>query len=285
MGGKAAAPPAEPGTGYLCEYCDREFTTERGAAFHELHWCPKNPDADHMGRTGRTAKAEPNIFGGTSEPDIEESAPVDPAGIFDEPAPEPAKRPWRDKVWGSSGPKSAPLITAERKPRKRRTPTDGVWTTMWTILGVGLVRSGADVPVGNCLQFQAPVVGGIFDDAIKGTFIDTLVQPIAGSGDRLKKVSAVISMPVLVGIMERSPGAAATLEPILREVIREHLVAMAPVVKARQKADTEYKKALTELGLDVGEDPVDSVIEAIWAQSTAQQAGTNGHAVGADVQP
>lgn len=281
-GSGPAAPPEVAGTGYSCEYCDREFTTENGAALHERQWCPQNPNAIRAD-VGRK-KVEPNIFGGSSEPEIEESPPVDPAGVFDEVAPESA-RPWRERIWGSSGPKSPPLITVERKPKKRRTPTDGVWTTLWTILGVGLVRSGADVPVGNCLQFQAPVVGGIFDDAIKGTFIDTLVQPIAGSGDRLKKVSAVISMPVLVGIMERSPGAAATLEPILREVIREHLVAMAPVVKARQKADTEYRKALTELGLEAGEDPVDSVIEAIWAQSAAQQAEQNGHAVGADVKP
>lgn len=264
--------------GFVCEYCAREFETEKGAQLHERDWCPDNPDS----RKSRGDPVGRRPAGIADTPSEKPPAEPEPSSVFDEP---PAERPgWRERLWGSAG-KPLPVSLPERRPRKRRTPTDGVWMTIWTAAGAALVQTGADVPVGNCLQFQAPIVGGILDEAIKDTFVDVLIQPIAGSSKRLKAVSSVLAMPVLVGVMERSPQTAVMLEPLLRQAIREHLVAMAPVVKARKKADAEYRKALDELGLEAGDDPVDTVMEAIWAASAQTVGAQNGHAEHADVQP
>lgn len=278
--GPAVKEVTDPSTAWHCDFCERSFTTFKGRELHMAQWCKENPDAGGA-MSGRTKKPAPRDV--PDDFDSGETAPVDPEGsIFDEAPPE--RPPWRNRFWG--GAKDAkPKIVAppgERRPRTRRKPTDGVWATLWTVIGAGLVRTGADVPVGNCMTFQAPVVGGIFDEAIKGTFIDTLIQPIAGSGDRLKKVSAVVSMPVLVGVMERSPNSAAMLEPLLRQVIREHLTAMAPVIKAQRKQEVEYRKALDEMGIEQGEDPVNDVIAAIWSGMPVAEPepAMNGHSAG-----
>lgn len=275
-------------TGWFCDLCSKEFDTQRGRDFHMRRWCPENPDADRPGEKNLVPRKASEPVDDPVDDSVEtiERPPVDPASPYDE-APPVEPPSWRERFWGKgSNPKIVAPQTMERKPRKRRTPTDGVWTTLWTVVGAGLTRTGADVPVGNAMQFQAPVVGGVLDEAIKGTFIDTLVQPIAGSGDRLKKVSAVVSMPVLVGVMERSPNSAAMLEPLLRQVIREHLTAMAPVIRQQRKQEVEYRKALDELGIEQGEDPVDDVIAAIWAGAPpAPEPAMNGQAEGADVHP
>ena len=273
--------------GWFCDLCSKEFDTQRGRDFHMRRWCPQNPEADRPGeanlKLSATRRAAEDQIADVFDTGPAETAPVDPEGSIFDVAP-PEKPSWRNRIWGGTG-DAKPKIVAppgERRPRTRRKPTDGVWATLWSVIGAGLIRTGADVPVGNCMTFQAPVVGGIFDEAIKGTFVDTLIQPIAGSGDRLKKVSAVVSMPVLVGVMERSPNSAAMLEPLLRQVIREHLTAMAPVIKAQRRQEVEYRKALDEMGIEQGEDPVDDVIAAIWSgQPTAEpEPAMNGHSAG-----
>lgn len=233
-----------------CDLCEVDTPTEHGLKIH------------------RTKMHGVNGAGPDDLPLDDVSPFADPTPAPVAPAETPPKEPgWRERIWGND-PKQPkpprPKKTGERKPRVRRLSTEGIWTTAWTAGGMALCRSGADIPVGNCLQFQAPIVGEILDQAVAGTVLDKLLQPIAGGGERLKKVTSVLAMPILVGALERSPGAAPVLEPLLRQAIREHLVAMAPVIKARQKAEEQYKKALVDLGMDAGDDPIDSVIDAIF---------------------
>lgn len=259
---------------FTCDTCNEELPSEHGLAIHKGKMHGPHPPKGHRekrgpairGEDGRfhrapdTARAESDGIDETS-PYAAETEPVSTAEIAPR---EPT--PWRERFWGAGekkpGAKKPPVV--ERKPRTRRVSTEAIWTTAWTGAGVALCRSGADIPVGNCLQFQAPIVGEILDEAVAGTVLDKVLQPIAGGGERLKKVSSVLAMPVLVAVLERNPGMAPVLEPVLRQTIREHLVNMAPVIKARQKAEENYRKALTELGMDAGDDPVETVISAIF---------------------
>lgn len=250
---------------FTCEICGEEVPSEHGLKIHrgKKHPAAARPDDD--GQAAGIDAESPYVD--TANP---ETAPKQPT---------PA---WRERIWGSNEPKqprTKKTAGSDRRPRTRRQSTEGIWTTLWTGGGVALVRTGADVPVGNCLQFQAPIVGDILDEAIADTFLDRWLQPIAGSGERFKKVSTVLAMPVLVAALERSPGAAPILEPLLRQAIREHLVAMAPVIKARQKEEENYRKALAELGMDPagdGDDPIDAVIDAIFPRVVP--ADSNGQA-------
>jgi hypothetical protein len=251
---------------FQCDVCGKVVATEKGLTIHKTRLGHHAGDVD------------PADYPADNLPEAEpfEKAPIDPSPYDAEVAPE-APKGWRERVWGDGKAKGLKAATSERKPRKRRSDTSGVWVTLWTAAGLGLVRSGADIAVGNCLTFQAPIVGDILDEAVRDTFIDTLIQPIAGKGKKFKQVSSVLAMPVLVGVMERSPAAAPMLEPLLRQTIREHLVAMAPIIKQRQKEEEQYRKALDELGMEGGEDPIDAVLEAIFPQAMA--AAHNGSKV------
>ncbi len=277
-------------TGFVCEFCEREFATEHGAATHERFWCSDNPDSNKsrgqpVGRTKfkvATPQADESVF--DQGPATAETPPVTP---FDEAPPaEPAKRSWKEKLWGDAADKPAAPKTLERAPRRRRKSTEGIWQLLWTGVGRGLIYTRADIPVGNVMSFQGPVVGPILDKAIAGTFVDTLLQPLAGAGERFEDVSDVVALPALIGIMERAPQLAPALEPLVRKAIRRHLVEYARMAKAQKKADAEYAKALEDLGMaPEGNDPVDGILAQIWAGVETPAESNNGHVAGADVRP
>jgi hypothetical protein len=231
-----------------CAFCEKELKSERGLEAHVRRF--------HDMSVEDTTEAVTN---GEVPPNAEIS--------FDTPEEETVlKRSIKERLFAA---------VPERKPRSgKRADTDTLWQTVWTVLGAGLEKTEADIPVGRCLQFQAPTVGAVMDSAIEGTFIDTLLQPIAQNSGKLKAVSSVVGMPALVFLLERNPTMAPALEPLLRMVIEEHLVAMVPVYKAKQRKDREYKKAIEELteltGENLGPNPVDDILNSIFAMVPGQ---------------
>lgn len=280
-----------------CQDCDgREFRSSRHLAIHRYHKHGEGENPMPLGNRapGRRGPHERRPPPARPDDNGRQADDVELPGFEAERPPEIAEPPgpasWREKLWGgqTKGEPQRPgrLTTpAERRPRRKRVPTDDVWSALWTLGGVALVRTGADVPVGNCLQFQSAIVGPIFDDAIRDTAVDRLVQPIAQSGGRLKKVGSVCAMPMLVFALERNPSAAPVLEPLLRQVIRDQLAELAPIVKAKKKRDDEYRKAVVELGLvdseeqlDGGRDPVDEILAAIFPGFAQPAPAANGAA-------
>lgn len=264
---------------YACETCGDELPSEHGLLIHKgkIHGGArkgKGPVKSARPKPPPTPPPEQTV----DEP-IDASSPYAGPTSPGESAPQ-ERPPWRERVWGDAK-RPAPKSPAPARPRVKRVSTEGVWSTAWTGIGAGLVRSGYDVPVGNCLTFQAPIVGGILDEAVEGTLLDTVVlQRLAGSGERFKKVSAVLAMPLLVAALERNPAAAPVLEPLLRQVIREHIVAMAPVIKKQKRDEENYRKALADIGMasdDDAFDPIEAVIDAIFPR-VPPAAETNGAA-------
>lgn len=261
---------------FVCPTCSADLPSEHGLKVHRGKVHGPNRKGTGPGRPAR-APAE----------DLEDEPPMDSDSPYAAPvstteiAPQ-EKPPWRERVWGDpkrpAAPKPPKAPPGAPRPRAKRVSTEGLWTTAWTGIGAGLVRSGYDIPVGNCMTFQAPVVGGILDEAVEGTILDTVVlQRLAGSGDRLKKVTAVLAMPVLVAALERNPAAAPMLEPLLRQVIREHIVAMAPVIKRQKREEEQYRKALVDIGMATddepgGFDPIDAVLDAIFPPAPTDPA-------------
>lgn len=238
---------------YQCSECDRSFDSERGLKAHMR----KHENESWASVLSDMEVEEPRVLSAFDD------APPLEGGTGEQVPGEAPKTSWKDKLWGNGA--KAPA-SAEKKPRKKRVATDGVWTTVWTVAGIALVKTGADIPVGNCLQFQAPIVGSIIDDVIAGTALDKLVQPLAANGEKVKLVSSVFAMPVLVGVLERNPAAAPMLEPLLRMAIADHLIAMAPVIKEQRKRQEQYEKAVQELGVDMEEhgDPIEVILQSIF---------------------
>lgn len=161
---------------------------------------------------------------------------------------------------------------AEKRPTAslgKREPLTDLVTFVWGGIGMALVQSHADPPVGRVMQFQAPLAGRKFDQLIAGTWLDALLQPLAKQADKIEGLGALVMFPLLVGAYERNPALEPIVAPILRQVVRSTLVDMAPVLR---KQSAEAKKAAETVGnlndlfdLPPDADPIDAVLMSIFA--------------------
>lgn len=198
-----------------------------------------------------------------------------------EPTPVVVKRSWRDRLWAGRGIRDVPRETSrERRPKVRRTPAVDILSGGWGLIGTGLIRTGLDVPVGQCLQYQAPIAGDVLDRVLAGTAVDRAVlQPIARHREEAEVLSALAGLPVLIFMYERANDELrAVLEPFLAEAIRAHLTAMVPVIRKKQARDRELAKVVDELRAD-GQLPdgvasVDDAVNAVFASIFATREET-----------
>ncbi len=125
---------------------------------------------------------------------------------------------------------------------KKRVSTAGLAEMLWGETGRGLIRH--DPPVGRVLVMQAPFVGDIVDEAVKGTIADKLLQPIARTYETAEGLSAIVGVPLLVGMLERHPERAPVLMPMLRASIAPMLVQMAKGALKAEKRRQETVEAM-----------------------------------------
>ena len=178
-----------------------------------------------------------------------EAGDYKPSSASPETPPSPPKKRFSLFGGGGAGKDVAPI----RAPKRghRRVSLESVMSNAWVGAGTLLTITGADVPVGRCLTFQAPAVGPMLDKALKGTIIDKALQPIARVGAQGEALSAVVLPPLLVGIIERQPALYPMLVPVLKATMATYLVAMAPVVVAQQKREQETMEAMGLMGVDL----------------------------------
>lgn len=155
------------------------------------------------------------------------------------------------------------------KHGERRTPLADLLQFGWGGLGTALIQTGADVPVGRVLQFQAPLAAKKLDEFLAGTWIDSLLQPLAKRADAVEGIGVLFAFPIAIAIYERNTELAPVMEPILRQVITATLIDMAPVLK-KNAADTRKAAAaiadVTEaFEIPKGGDPIAYVLQSIFA--------------------
>ena len=190
--------------------------------------------------------------------DTGERAPLDPG----------ADRPtWRDRLWRAKKERDndpTPAPRRERRPKVKRVSTAKTITMMYSGAGFMLARSGADVPVGRVLQFQAPAAGEILEELTRDTFLDRPLQFVASRAETAEKAGALLGLPLLVFMYERASDDLATvIEPMLREAVRQQFVNMVPVVKKAREDERKWREAVSELGLE-GADPIGDLLGAIF---------------------
>lgn len=199
----------------------------------------------------------------------------------------------RGKLWGAAddaatgapdggGYETPP--SRERRPRTgaKRANAGPILSLLWGGTGTLLERSGADVPVGRTLQFQAPAAGDLLDRLVANTWLDRVLQPLASKADDVEAVGALLAMPVLVAMVERSPALAVTLEPVLREVVAANLLNMAPVVKKKKADEKKLHDIVAELDPELGaaDDPVGMMLAAIFTPPPEREPAADVHANG-----
>jgi hypothetical protein len=235
-----------------CEHLD-PFADLKALAAHKRDYHGVKFGRAAVRDAGATPPLAPSRDG-ESPASAEEHAPpgVAPSEVIEQ-APD-GRRSFLDRLRGA-GDRS--LRAPRAKPR--RVGTERVWATVWSWCGVGLQRSGYDPAVGRCMQFQGQAAGEILSDVTEGTFLDTLAQPLARSADRLEQAGALLALPLLVGYVERRPDMRGPMEPLLRDAVGLHIVAMASAVKREAVHREKIIAAAHELGLDQipGADPLD----------------------------
>ena len=253
-----------------CDVCDREVRYENIARHkRKLHgieperWARKKaesePDSvellDDDGSVGQDSPfhADEQVPGGGEKPAATGAKAK-------------AKAKWFK--WGGGG---------EKKPRPRvgkRISAAEYIGDGWAALGSKMLTT--DPPVGRVLMFQAPVAGDVLDDALAGTVIDRVAQPILRKWEQSSEAGALVMVPLTVAMIERRPEMRPVLVPILRSTMMPMLVAMAKGARRAKKRQAEQVEAMEELAdffppevmaemKASGKTPVDLMIEMIFA--------------------
>ena len=163
--------------------------------------------------------------GGTSEADFVSTAAEPPA---DEPAIPAERKPRKVRAARPSlrDRLKAPAKDKTAKRKHPRVPVDRLISRAWDMMG-GLAAR-VDVPLGRCLQMQAPVAGLIMEDIVKGTFADRAIQPIARAEEKAEKGLALIGPPLCVVGLEMAQqlpdDQRKTREAILWPLLVESMV-------------------------------------------------------------
>lgn len=117
------------------------------------------------------------------------------------------------------------------------------------------------LPISRVMEMQAPAVGIVVDDLVKGTIFDRVLQPIARTGKSGEAVWGIIGPPVLVGAIMTQPGMQGVLVPMLRESLKSYVIVAGPAMK---KAKEREEKLMAELGMEPDK-TIDALIEQIFA--------------------
>ena len=149
----------------------------------------------------------------------------------------------------------------------------------WSFAGDMMMR--VDFPVGNVLRLQAPMAGPILDEAVSGTIVDRLLQPVVREVDRWAPVGDLIGLPMAVLIAERTsfigpdgrPNMTPVAQRMVRKAVRRNIKPLVAALKRERAQEKELAEALAEvidgemfadLGIEATADPIGAIIAMIF---------------------
>lgn len=161
------------------------------------------------------------------------------------------KPPVEGKPLGKPGPKQP------RKPLPRvstETLIGGAYSVAGSIVG----RREQMVPVSRVMMFQSPTVGVIGDEAIKGTWVDRVLQPLARAGEKGEIVAAIVGPPAIVGFCTAYPEMFPVCQPVLKMLLASYLQLSEPAM-------AKIQKRMERMESNLGGADLDEMIASIFA--------------------
>lgn len=144
----------------------------------------------------------------------------------------------------------------QSKPKVKRTgpakrvSAENVLSVVWTLLAGGVATAGFE-GAGYIMTFQAPIAGAILEDAVKGTMVDKLLQPLARGADEVKLLNALLVPPLAAVMMQMNPAWAPKIMVQLRKAMADWLEVAGPkleIIKERElKFEDKYGSQLDEI--------------------------------------
>jgi len=152
--------------------------------------------------------------------------------------PKASSRPGRARGLLSGWQRNTGTKRSPAKKKHPRKPVEGLISRGW---GLAARLARPMPPVSRILQIQAPVAGILLEDAVKGTIVDTVLQPLARWEEKGKVFGALAGPPALVGMItvHLAQAAAAETDPnpvfmsLATEMLEESLFLYADVVGDR----------------------------------------------------
>lgn len=149
---------------------------------------------------------------------------------------EPATATGKLKGFLSKGTKTTAKPVKRAKPRV--SVADLITGGWWLLSKACEPVSG---PMAEMLKIEAPVAGMMLDDVVKGTLIDKALQPIARTEESSKVIAALALPPVLVMLIDKNPGMANNLLPMLRKSLQWHVELAGPKVAEMMTREAEFE--------------------------------------------
>lgn len=156
----------------------------------------------------------------------------------------------RKKAGGAKGPRV-----------RKRVSLENLGANAWEVLSSIAARGGL-TPTARVLGMQAPVAGVVLEDALRGTLVDRVLQPVARMGGQAGAVVSLLAPPVLVSVLTMYPQRAEEIIPMLRGSLRQWALVAGPAIKAREKRE---RKAAEDLELPEGQ-TIDGLVES-WLET------------------
>lgn len=284
---------------HSCPICGREFSNKGNLGRHEEAHTRKGETTSDVPRE-TSAGTDDTVAGDTYNPqeltpggviDLGGDSGGGPAGSDGAP-PRKGLGAIADKVKGATARAKARAKTKPaRSTGKRESLADlGGGAVGWLgrrveSAGEKYLREGrygerpiyASVMVGRSVDLISPVAGELMDDALAGTMLDRVAQPLVAKRDEWEKVFRVLEIPVLIGMAERHPEAlyvsvddngVVTVEgPLAQPLCRAVLVfleAHADVVVKKKKDEAATRKKIAEAFGDFEGDPVMTIIADLF---------------------
>jgi hypothetical protein len=136
--------------------------------------------------------------------------------------------------WGR--PKAA--AKGKGKAKHPRVPVDDLIATIWRGVA-GMVRP---LPAtSRLLKIQAPVAGAVLEPVVKGTVVDTWLQPLARTTEGAEALIVLAGPPILVAVMELDPSKVPFLLPVCRELMLRWCKIGGPKMAEAMKRDNEFE--------------------------------------------
>jgi hypothetical protein len=168
----------------------------------------------------------------TGDPEAQEVKPVIKVSLADR------VKETRDRV---KPPARVRRKSPAKKPAKPRASIERIASFGWSMLGA--IGGKASPAVGYMMEKQAPVVGMVLEDSIKGSIVDRMIQPFAHARDSGVVISAIFGPPVLTAALQFRPDKADFILPALRESLMMwmELAGDKIVIAEERKAEFEDK--------------------------------------------
>lgn len=123
-----------------------------------------------------------------------------------------------------------------RKAARGRQSTERLLSSAWGGAAKLLAGFGA-LPLARVMEMQAPVAGALLEPEIRGSIVDSPLQPFARLMNRGSVIGALVGLPLMVQAVSMRPELYQTLHPYMVDAIWRWF----------EIAEPEFKKKLAQL--------------------------------------